>query len=195
LIQAEDWADFFRATDAIGSAILLDAPDEQLLSALWPTPSERNERIAFLRQNKLSVFAEPRAAWPGRRIAELFRIAPEHRCSGGVEVVTQIPSQGFRSWRLEGWAWDDQDGRSPADILLADETGRIVGLGRGELRHGYYPGLTLKTTAPPSTPAHAAHRHSEWLGYARLDDPNTNPGLTAYALLPGRREVCVIGKN
>jgi hypothetical protein len=191
--QAEDWADFFRAADAIGSAILLDVPDEQLLSALWPVPAERKERIAFLRQNRLSVYAEPRAAWPGKRIAELFRIAPANRCSGGIEAVTPIVSKEFRSWRLEGWAWDGQSGHSPADILLADETGRIVGLGRGELRHGYHPGLTLKTTAPPSSPVHAAHRRSEWLGYVRLDDPNVNPGLTAYAVLPGRQEVCLVG--
>jgi hypothetical protein len=191
--QAEDWADFFRAADAIGSAILLDVPDEQLLSALWPVPAERGERTAFLRQNKLSVFAEPRAAWPGKRIAELFQTAPADRCSGGIEAVTQIPSQEFRSWRLEGWAWDDQSGRSPADILLADETGHIVGLGRGELRHGYHPGLTLNTTAPPSSPVHAAHRRSEWLGYVRLDDPSVNPQLTAYARLRGRLEVCLVG--
>lgn len=194
LVQAEDWADFFRATDALGSAMLLEVPDEQLLMALWPTPAERNERITFMRQNKLSVFAEPRATWPGKRISDLFRIAPESRCIGGIEVATPIASQGFRSWRLEGWAWDDQSGRSPADILLTDDQGRIVGLGRGELRHGYYPGFTLKTTAPPSTPAHAAHRHSEWLGYARIDDPNANPRLTAYALLPDDKQVCMVAR-
>jgi len=191
LIQAEDWADFFRATDALGSAIILEVPDEQLLSALWPTPSERNERIAFMRQNKLSVFAERRAAWPGKHVTELFQIAPENRCTGGIEVVTPVASQGFRSWRLEGWAWDNQHDRSPADILLADGEGRIVGLGRGELRHGYYPGFTLKTAAPPSTPVHASHRHSEWLGYARIDDPK----LTAYAILPDHHQVCIAGKN
>ncbi|HYL77900.1 MAG TPA: hypothetical protein VEU96_27050 [Bryobacteraceae bacterium] len=193
LIQAEDWADFFRATDALGSAIILEVPDEQLLSALWPTPAERNERIAFMRENKLSVFAEPRAAWPGKRISDLFRIAPENRCIGGIEVARPINSQGFRSWRLEGWAWDNQTDRSPADILLADDQGRVVGLGRGELRHGYYPGLPLKTAAPPSTPAHATHRHSEWLGYARIDDPNASQRLTAYGLLPDRQQVCAVG--
>jgi hypothetical protein len=193
LVQAEDWADFFRGADALGSAIILDVPDEQLLASLWRVPVERNERIAFLRQEKLSVFAEPHAAWPGQRITELFQIASPNSCQGGVEAVTPIPSQGFRSWRLEGWAWDAQSASVPADILLTSEAGRIVGLGRSGLRHGYHPGLVLNTALAQPSAIHAAHRRSEWIAYARLDDPNASANLRIYGLLPSKREVCVIG--
>jgi hypothetical protein len=187
--QAEDWADFFRASDAIGSAMILEVPDEQLLSAYWPNPAERNQIIAFMRQQRISMFAEARASWPGRPIADVFRTTSPDRCQGGVEAATPVPSQGFRSWRLEGWAWGDG---SPADIVIADDSGRIVGSGRGQLRHGYYPGLNLRTALPPPSAIHAAHRHSEWLAYARVDDPNASGKLQVYARL-GDGEVCAIG--
>ena len=72
LIEADDWADFFLGADAAGGALILDAPDEPILSVLWPAPAERAERTSFLRAQKLAMFHEPRASWPGRHLAELF---------------------------------------------------------------------------------------------------------------------------
>jgi len=193
LVQAEDWSDFFRGTDALGSAMILNIPDDQQLNLLWRNPAERNDRVAFLRQENLSFFAEPRATWPGQQLTGLFQLAAPNACEGGVESVTAVPSQGFRSWRLEGWAWDDRDSRVPSDILLTDESGRIVGLGRSGLRHGYHPGLMLNTALQPPSAIHAAHRRSEWIAYARIADPNAGAKLQVYSLLPANREVCAIG--
>jgi len=195
LVQAEDWADFFREADGLGAAILLDVPDEQLLSRLWPNAAERNQWIGFLRQDKLSAFAEPRSAWFGQRLTDHFSIASPDRCRGSVEASTPIPSDRFRAWRLEGWAWDAQRGQEPADIIFADESGRIVGSGRGQLRHGYNPGISLNTPLPQPTAEHAAHRRSEWIGYARVDDPSANAKLQAFAVLAGGREVCAAGSS
>jgi len=61
-IMAEDWADYFRAADALGAAFLLDAPDEEMLAHLWPVRSEREERVAFLRRraSRCSTSRAPR---------------------------------------------------------------------------------------------------------------------------------------
>jgi len=179
LVAAEDWADFFRGCDAAGAAFLLDAPDEQLLSLLWPNRAERDERVTFLRQHRLAMFAEPRAAWPGKRVSELFAQAPPNRCLGAIEKTSAA--------RVEGWAWDTETGRSPDDIVLADASGRIAGLARGGFRHGYYPGLLMESQPPPASHAHL--RHSEWLGYVR---PNADAPLTAYGVLPHEHKVCTI---
>ena len=179
LVAAEDWADFFRGCDAVGAAFLLDVPDEQLLSLIWSNKAAREEGVKFLRQQHLAMFAEPRAAWAGKRVSELFAQAPIDRCIGAIEKTTAS--------RVEGWAWDKQTGRSPDEILLADASGRIIGLARGGFRHGYYPGLLMEAQPPPASHSHL--RHSEFLGYVR---PNADSPMTAYGVLKGEQKVCTI---
>jgi hypothetical protein len=181
LVAAEDWSDVFRGTEAVGSAFLLDVTDEQLLPLLWPSKAQRDEWGAFLRARRLAMFAEPRAAWPAKRVSELFTTAAAGRCIGAIEKTKSLDA----SWRVEGWAWDTQLGRSPDDIVLADTTGRIAGLARGGFRHGYFPGLLMEPEPVPAS--HANRRHSEWLGYARGDPP-----WTIYGVLSGEGKVCVI---
>jgi hypothetical protein len=182
--EAADWAAFFKGVDAVGSAFLLDAPDEQLLSVLWPSNQGRDERVLFLRQQHLAMFHETRAQWPGQRISELFP-ASTHNCAGAIEKMADL---GGASWRIEGWAWDAGAARAPADILLTDTTGRIIGLARGGLRHGYFPGFFVD--AEPALAPHAQARDSEWLGYVRKGDmPWTQVSL--YGLFRND-EICAI---
>jgi hypothetical protein len=182
--EAEDWADFFLAADAVGSAFLLDAPDEQLLAVLRPSRSEREERVLFMRQHNLAMFHEPRAVWPGKRISDLFPISPD-RCIGAIEKSVGLNAS---SSRVEGWAWDTDASRPPDDVLLADSNGVIIGLARGGLRHGYFPGFFVD---PPS-PAHSAFRRSEWLGYVRQSDDYEWKQLMLYGFFRREGRVCVI---
>ncbi len=85
LIEADDWADFFLGTDALGSAFFVNAPDEQLLSILWPAKAEREERVEFLRQHSLALFHEPRATWIGKQVFDPVPFRPTealHRRDG-----------------------------------------------------------------------------------------------------------------
>jgi len=177
-VAADDWADFFRGADAVGAAFLLNAPDEQLLSILWPSKAERDERVEFLRQRHAAFFAEPRATWPGGQIAELFPPVDAGHCIGGIERVT--------GWRVEGWAWDTQASRPPDDVLITDPAGRITGLARGGFRHGYFPGFF--TDPQPARVPHTRLYRSEWLGYAQ---PADRRQWTLYAVRGGGR-VCRI---
>src|ERR1035437_416617 len=121
LTEAADWADFFRGTDAVGSALLLDVPDEQMLSLLWPSKPERDERTLFLRQHELAMFHEPRMNWPGKRVSDLFR-SPAGKCAGAIEKTADLGG----SWRVTGWAWDANASKPPDDILFTDSTGRVI---------------------------------------------------------------------
>ena len=142
---AEDWPDFFRGVDAVGGALVAGVPDEQFLSILWPVGPERDAMTSFLRERRLSVFAEPRAAWPGRRISELFPAASADRCIGDIEKSLSIPdSPAETSWRVEGWAWNASANRAFEYLLIADQTGMVVGMARGGFRHGYFPGFLWK---------------------------------------------------
>ena len=185
LIEAEDWADFFLAADAAGSAFLLDAPDEQLLSVLWISKPERDERVQFMRQHRLAMFHEPRATWPGKRVSDLFSPSPD-RCEGAIEKMVDLDGS---SWRVTGWAWDTSASRPPDDILLTDATGRIIGLARGGLRHGYIPVFLVE---PQPQPAHSRFRHSEWLGYVRKPADVSWADLGLYGLFKREGKVCAI---
>jgi len=186
LTDAEDWADFFLATDAVGSAFVLDVPDEQLLSVLWTSRPQREELILFMRQHALAMFHEPRATWPGKRVSALFQTSPD-RCVGAIEKTVGVDGS---SWRMEGWAWDNNASRAPDEVLFADANGRVVGLARGGLRHGYFPGFLIDSNSSP--PWHTRFRDSEWLGYVRQGGDSDPTQLSLYGLFRNEGKVCAI---
>jgi hypothetical protein len=185
-VEAEDWADFFVKVDAVGCSFLLDIRDEELQSALWASAPERQERIAFLRQHQLAMFHEARAEWAGKRVSDLF-LKLNDRCVGAIEKTIDLNGQ---SWRVEGWAWDLDTSRPPDDILFTDATGRVIGLGRGGLRHGYSPGFVIRPELPP--PSHAGFPHSEWLGYVKQDSDFRQTPVSVYGLFRNEGQVCEI---
>jgi hypothetical protein len=185
---AEDWSDFMRGTDAVGAALIMNAQDENLLSVLWPLKPQRDDIVAFLRQEHLAFFAEPRAVWPGRRVSELFPPAGPDRCIGGIErTLPPMESGAASSWRLEGWAWDTSTNRGLDYLLIADPAGKVVGLARGGFRHRYFPGFF--TDIPVVPVHHMRFPASEWLGYVR--QPVKSP-WTVYGLLPHMDRICMI---
>ncbi len=186
LVMAEDWADYFRATDALGAAFLLDAPDEEMLSHIWPARIEREERVAFLREKGLAMFHELRASWMGKSVADLFAPLGSGRCIGGIEKTTVL--QGFA--RVQGWAWDLQSGSSPDYILLTDAAGRIIGQARGGMRHGYIPGLLIENGSVPRS--HAAFHHSEWLGYVLRAGNSSLDHIGLLGVFANQGEVCAV---
>ncbi len=185
---AEDWPDFFRGVDAVGAAWVAGVPDEQFLSVLWPVDAERDAMTSFLRERRLSVFAEPRAAWLGRRVSELFPPAAADRCIGDIETLLPIqvlPAEA--SWRVEGWAWNGSANHAFDYLLIAGANGTVVGMARGGFRHGYFPGFFTEdqTVLIP----HMRYRGSEWLGYVRQP---VKTSWTIYGLEGHSNRVCVV---
>jgi len=187
-IAAEDWSDFIRGTDAVGAALIVDAPDEKLLSVLWPLKPQREDIVAFLRQEHRAFMAEPRAAWPGRHVSELFPPAGPDRCIGGVErTLPLMDSAAASSWRIEGWAWDTSANRGLDYLLIAEPAGLVVGIARGGFRHRYFPGFFTDIPVVPAN--HMRFPASEWLGYVR--QPVKSP-WTVYGLMPHMDRICII---
>jgi hypothetical protein len=186
--SVEDWSDFFRGADAVGAALISDAPDDKLLSVLWPVQPQRDNIVAFLRQGHLSVFAEPRAEWQGRPISKLFQRLPADRCIGGIEREFESSgSAGRVVCRLEGWAWDTSANRGFDYLLITEAAGLIVGTARGGFRHRYFPGFF--TDIPVSPVSHMRFPASEWLGYVR--QPVKTP-WTIYGISPHTDRICKI---
>jgi hypothetical protein len=187
---AADWSDFIRGTDAVGAALIVGAPDEALLSVLWPPKSQRDEIVAFLRQRHLAVFAEPRAAWQGRHISELFPPPNSERCIGAIERTLPLNDPAAEgAWRVEGWAWDTSTNRGFEYLLIADPAGLVTGIARGGFRHRYFPGFF--TDIPPVPLNHLRFHASEWLGYVRQP---AKTRWTVYGLLPPMDKICIVGQ-
>jgi hypothetical protein len=183
--SAADWADFFRATDAVGSGLLMDVPDEQLLSVLLPARTKREELTLFLRQRGLAMFHEPRANWIGKRVSDLFP-STRGQCAGAVEKMVDLGG----SWRVTGWAWSENASKPPDDILFTDSTGRVIGMARSGLRHGYMPGFLMEPQQP--APWHARLSGSEWLGYVKEGQDFQWTGVEVYGAFRGQGKICSI---
>ena len=166
LERAEDWADLFRGVDAMGAALLIDVHDEAMLRYVLDSPGIRDEGIAFMRTERMGVFGEPRAAWLGKRVSELWPTDGASRCIGGIEFSDQVTGSGTSAWRLEGWAVDQKSESAIENLVVTGSSGEIVGLARGGLRHRYIPGFGIVTLTPVF---HAGIRNAEWLGYGRAD--------------------------
>ncbi len=73
---------------------------------------------------------------------------------------------------------------------MTDASGRILGLGRGGLRHGYIPGLIIEPGPVPSS--HARFRRSEWLAYVRLPGDVSWDQIQLYGVFRSNHKVCAI---
>lgn len=126
---------------------------------------ERLSRV--LADDHLSIFATPEAAALGHSIAALGAPASPDPCGGDVSALAD-PALGTGGVRVSGLAFYGPQRRLLRRILIADDTGRVVGLASGAV-----PG------APRST----------WRGVAVA---RGGARLTAYGLMPDG-DVCRIG--
>lgn len=112
-----DWAAVSQGFDAIASGFFMPVSDQEFMSRIF-APEERRTRLAgYMRQQSLSVFAEPRANWLGQDAAAIRMAAP----LGGNPPVFRIAGKLTL------------DGRSPArllDLLMTDDRGIVIGLAR-----------------------------------------------------------------
>jgi hypothetical protein len=144
-----EWATVSQGFDAIASGFFLPVSDQEYMSRIFPEEGLRTRLVAYMRQQRLSVFAEPRADWLGKDIAALaparsnyaFRVTiREDKALGGSPVVYRIVG----SLTL--------DGQAPLrrlDVLMTDERGTVIGLAR---------------TLPAQSESAAA---TDFFGYAR----------------------------
>lgn len=150
--EAQNWVQYYHEMDAAASAFLVGVSDQLLLERVYPAENQRTHLVEVLKRYRLSVFAEPRAEWLGRTLAEAFGSRPLSTCAGAVDNIETLPD--IRYTRLSGWI--DWRRRSvPHDIVLTDARERIVGVGRSGLKRP-----DLASQLAPDAASNAG-----WLGY------------------------------
>ncbi|WP_165837225.1 hypothetical protein [Phenylobacterium hankyongense] len=124
----------------LGASVLLSsAPDEAAMKQIYPEASMVEDLAPFLREQRLSVFADD----PGYVVGAPFALkvtAPEERvCRGAFDRLNPEP-QGGAGWRADGWGWDRKRRSIFHHIVLVDDTGHVVGVAgpggtpRGDVR-------------------------------------------------------------
>lgn len=107
------------------SALLGGIDDDDALRAIHPVPAYVREVVPFMRQTRISLFADPPVAAVGAPFAR--PAAPPGACLGFFDSLAPAP-QGA-AWRAVGWGWDVAARRPPDRIVLTDAAGRVLGVG------------------------------------------------------------------
>jgi hypothetical protein len=157
LIGSEVWFHFYRQLDVVAGGLILSADDPALMSPLYPDQPVLDGWAQYLRREKLSMFAEPRAQWAGARFSSLG-LKADLGSSAAIERQTPL-ANGMR--RVEGHVvgarvsvW------KRSDVLFVRDDGTIAGFGRtlgesdgpaGDHFIGYLPsGVSVVTYVLPA---------------------------------------------
>jgi len=118
-----------RETSNLSLMVLVGIRNEEMLSALSLGDADivRSILPALERDNR-GPFADPRRAVLGRPLSEAYRGAERGRCPATVSIWQEIASEGAPGAMIAGVA-PERTNSALASILVADDEGRIRGLG------------------------------------------------------------------
>lgn len=139
----------------ISIALLTGVSDNELLAEAYPDPQAVMRSAAYMRQHRLSIFADPDAALLGKPFPGAFHEAPSAACSGALTSEEILPAEDGQAMRLNGYAWDNSRQQPASDILVVTE-GKVTGFGVVTV----YPLAVAREHDPANAP------HFEWLAYS-----------------------------
>ncbi len=176
------FAELGRAVNVASIALVIDVPDDDAFRRIFPDPGFLRAYLPFLKEHRLSLFADSMVEMQGHLISYGLNPAATDQCLGAFDSATAIAGSRNRSFKVAGWAWQKQPPRSVEKVLLVDDYGVVVGLALG----GGARGDVAKFFR--------AHRMAEtgWDGYANLR--RDSRALTAYGFLDSDPRACRIGR-
>ena len=117
------------ALNAAAMSLATNVPDSQQLKlAFWNLDYLLTLR-PYMRQERLSVFAEPDSSLLGKPLESAFALISSNECMGEVESTVPMPgvAEGLAPLRITGWAWDYNHPQPPSGIVATTD-GVITGL-------------------------------------------------------------------
>jgi hypothetical protein len=163
----------FIILERAANALRVGVVDNRAFAEVFPNPEVVSGSRTFLLERRLSVFSDNRYAWLGRQVSEVATTSSPDACLGYFELVSYSGVQDGA--KVTGWAWSKQENKSPPHLLLADDTGKIVGLASGGLERADVVAKIAEVTKPSAG----------WQGYSKYAH-----AVSAYALINGDREAC-----
>jgi len=153
------------------TALLANVDDPTALAAIFFDDRLKN-RVPFLRDRHLSIFADNWSNWLGTPLADHVIISDRAQCFGGIDRVDPIHGSSPQGWRVGGWGWDTERKTVPRRIIIADGTGQVIGYGLS----GFH-----KTDG---------REGGDWHGHFAMRLPGS---ITAYALVQNGHAACSLG--
>jgi hypothetical protein len=182
--EQPDWIRFSKGYASgiadFESVVVSGVDDAGLLRSSYHTPAALFEVFDYLKNSRLSVFTEDWTHWTGTRLTDHFALDTQNSCLGNFDEVVFLPSALRPGSKASGWAWDKKNARAPQTIILADKSGRIVGVTRKTFERGDVAVSLPVTRALPVG----------WRGYVV---PTGADPVTAYLLESDGRSVCPVG--
>ena len=171
LKQAEIASLRFREAEL---AMVAGVFDKSVWGYVYPRPEEIRDNVNHLHIDGLSLFAAAWPHWIGRSLSGSFRVVSGGEYLGSFDgAVTFDNNKGLRA---SGWAFVPNLKEPPEFIMIADESGDIIGIGRtGWSRPDVVRHFRGVVTGKPG-----------WVAYAK---PLSQCPVKAYALIPGTRSV------
>ncbi len=161
--QGRDWQAVLALLNGADS-------DPVVAERLHPSPVLARRMADELANRRLSLFAGPQPFWLGLRLTGAFTIVPAARCTAGPVWLHRRPGVADRAY-VTGSAWDEEAARPAPWIVLADDNGRVAGLGRALDPRG-------------------ERGRDAWQAYTLLPDGEGGRDLRAYAVLMDGRSLC-----
>jgi hypothetical protein len=132
----------------------------------------------FLRDHQWSIFRETQAYPLGRSLKRFYKLVAPAACKGSLDSVSGIADYRWPGFRFIGWAYDIAAGTIPTEVVLADASGRIIGVGAT----GF-----LRPDIPASVPG-IRQRDTGFFGYIPGDLESEQ--AAAYAILADGMSAC-----
>lgn len=166
---------------AAAAALLSGVYDQEQIARTFYLPENVRGVVSYMREHRLSIFAED--TWPtlGTPIDAWARMASQGQCQAAVQSVSSVRSGAASGLRITGWAWDSTRSGLPPYIVVA-ANGRVVGVGAmGDWR--------------PMIRAAHSYMKTSFIGFtAYAKDTGPATPVSLYAVLPtSPRQVCRIG--
>lgn len=131
--------------------------------------------LPYLRDRGLASWAEREAGWMYEPLKKIARGVVSEACAGSIDGQSFIESLDSPGFKLHGRAWDP----APRDLVLVDEQGKVVGIGRGQQRATIGSVLAVLKTG------------TDWTAY--VGGSLAGKTVTVYALANGA--ACAIGST
>jgi hypothetical protein len=182
--EQRQWIDFSKGYASslanFESVMVSGVDDAEVLRNSYHTPAALFEIFDYMKSSRLSVFTEEWTHWTGTPLSAHFVRDIPSSCLGNFDQITFLPSFIRPGSKASGWAWDKKDARAPETIILADNSGRIVGVVRSFLEREDVAASVPVTKSLPVG----------WRGYVV---PTDNDPVIAYLLEGDGKSVCPIG--
>ena len=156
----------------VASMALLTGVDdlEQFSRGAGVKPRYLMREAPYLKPGRLSIYSGSMDSQLGKPLESVFDVTSPDRCLGALQSATLVEGAEPSALRFTGWAWDEQHGQPPLEVIAT--------------RDGVITGLAAVGDWRAVTGPQVKSNYSGYVGY--VPDARLSTALKIYAVLQGK---------